>query len=65
MYPFTNEIGKMKVSDALPLLGFIANDYKLDLVIIPNHPDKMHQVVWRKNAMKICTRILKNSAKNN
>lgn len=67
MYPFTNTIGQMKVSQALPLLGFIAQDYKLDLAILPISPNRknIHLVVWRRHQMKISTRILKNSQRNN
>lgn len=65
MYPFTNNIGEMKVSAALPLLGFIANDWKLDMAILPDHPGKIHLVVWRGHSLKIAIRILINSKRNN
>lgn len=65
MYPFTNNIGNMKVSAALPLLGFIANDWKLDLALVPDYPGKIHDVVWRGINMRTATRILKNSERNN
>lgn len=69
MYPFTNTIGEMKVSQALPLLGFIANDWKLDVALVPDHPEKIHDVVWRGTGpadhLTIATRILKNSQRKN
>lgn len=65
MYPFTNDLGKMKVSQALPLIGFIANDWKLDLALLPDHPGKIHDVVWRGSNMRTAIRILKNSVRNN
>lgn len=65
MYPFTNSIGKMKVSQAIPLLGFISTDWKLDLEILPPSPTNIHLVIWRGVNMRTCTRILKNSARNN
>lgn len=67
MYPYTNDVGKMKVSQALPLLAFIASDYKLDLKLLPvnKHKPTIHMVVWRGNHMKVAERILRNSQRNN
>jgi len=65
MYPFTNEIGSMKVSEALPMLGVISNDYKLELAVVSPNPQRIHQVVWRKNHMEVAKRIHKNSKRNN
>lgn len=68
MHPFCNDIGKMKVSEAIPMLGFIANDYKLDFAILPPRPDgekNIHLAVWRGNVMKIAERIMRNSQRKN
>ena len=65
MYPFTDQIGKMKVSQALPLIAFIAKDWKLDLSMVPEYPGKIHSMVWRGHNLRTITRILKNSARNN
>lgn len=68
IYPFFTDIGQMKVSEALPLLGFIAKDYKLDFAILPPRQDgqkNIHLAVWRNNNMKVLERILRNSQRNN
>lgn len=68
MYPLFTDIGKMKVSEALPLLGFIATDYKLDFAILPTRPDgekNIHLAVWRNNHLKVAERILRNSQRKN
>lgn len=61
MYPFTNDIGKMKVSDAMPLLGIIASDWNLNMkTSAPNG-----RMICMGNSFKVATRILRNSARNN
>lgn len=67
IYPFFTDIGKMKVSEALPLLNFIARDYKLDFTILPQNSngENIHLAVWRNNHLKVAERILRNSQRNN
>lgn len=65
MYPFTDNIGKMKVSQAIPLLSFIAKDWNLNLTQVPDYPGKIHSMVWRGPNLRTATRILKNSVRNN
>ena len=66
IYPFFNDIGKMKVSQALPLLELISADYNLELAVLPNlNMKKQPLVLWRNNAMKTAERILRNCQRNN
>ena len=67
MYPFFTDIGKMKVSEALPLLEFIAADYNLDIAVLPKDPmgDNKYKAIWRRHAMRTATRILRNNQRNN
>lgn len=67
IYPFFTDIGKMKVSEALPLLNFIASDYKLNFTLVPENPNekRIHLAVWRNNHLKIAEHILRNSQRNN
>lgn len=61
MYPFTNETGKMKVSQAMQLLDWIAIDWDLKMRCIPIE-QKMFSFG---KSFRISSRILKNSARNN
>lgn len=67
MYPYTNDIGKMKVSEAIPLMEFISADYNLDFAILPTNPEIKNKplFIWRNNAFKVITRILRNSQRKN
>lgn len=68
IYPFLNDIGKMKVSEALPVLGIIASDWKQDFALVPARPDgqkTIHHAVWRNNTFKVLTRIMRNNQRNN
>ncbi len=63
MYPFTNPIGKMKVSQAMPLLNFISHEWQLSLVCLPA---EQKMLSWGNGiAERIATRILKHSQRNN
>lgn len=61
MYPFTNTIGQMKVSQAMRLLNFIAADWQLKMGCIPEE----EKMISFKRSDVTATRILKNSARNN
>lgn len=66
MYPFTNDIGKMKVSKALPLLEYISAEWNLNLAVLPNNASSNGSAfISKNNAFKIAYRILKNSSRNN
>lgn len=68
IHPFYNDIGKMKVSEAIPMLGFFANDYKRDFAVLPLRPDgekNIHIAVWRNNELKILERIMRNCQRKN
>lgn len=62
MYPFTNPSGKMKVSQAMPLMNFISNEWNLNLVCLPSE-QKMFS--WGHGSFRITNRILKHSERNN
>lgn len=62
MYPFTNETGKMKVSQAMTLLNWIAVDWNIDKLRCI--PVEQKLFCWG-HGDKIASRILKNSARNN
>lgn len=61
MYPFFTCTGQMKVSNAMPLMNFIAADWSLKMGCITKD-QKM--VSFGKSSIIAC-RILKNSARNN
>lgn len=61
MYPFTNTIGQMKVSQAMALMNFIAVDWNQRL----RCDQAAQKMLSFGNSFKVVTRILKNSARNN
>jgi len=61
MYPFTNAIGKMKVSQAMTLMNFIAADW--DQRLHCNSNDQ--KMLCFGKSFRIVYRILNNSARNN
>ena len=61
MYPFTNTTGQMKVSQAMTLLNYIAVDWGQRL----RCNTSAQTMLSFGNSFKVCSRILKNSAKNN
>lgn len=61
MYPFTNGIGKMKVSQAMQLLNLIAVDWNLKMRCVPLE----QKMLCFGNSFRVASRILKNSARNN
>jgi len=61
MYPFTNETGNMKVSEAMPLLNLIAADWKLKL----RCNTETKTMFFIGDSFIVAKRILKNSARNN
>lgn len=61
MYPFTNQIGKMKVSHAMRLLNFIAVDYNLKMRCTP----QQDAMLSFGRSFTIAGKILKTSARNN
>lgn len=61
MYPFTNTTGQMKVSQAMPLLNFIAVDWNQPLRC---NVEKKVMLSFGKS-FRIVSNILKNSARNN
>jgi len=67
IHPFLNDIGKMKVSEAIPVMELISADYNLDFAVLPANPTTKNKplFIWRNNAFKIITRVLRNSQRNN
>lgn len=67
MYPFFNDIGNAKVSEILPALEFVSADYNLQLAVLPNTTigTKKYLFISFGSALKIGTRILRNSQRNN
>ena len=61
MYPFTNTTGQMKVSEAMRLINFIAVDWNQRLRC---NTEKQTMLSFG-NSFKVCSRILKHSARNN
>lgn len=61
MYPFTNTTGKMKVSQAMPLMNFIAVDWDQRL----HCNTKEQKMLCFGKSFRIVSRILNNSARNN
>lgn len=61
MYPFTNTTGKMKVSQAMSLMNFIAVDWNLKMRCAT---PEQKMLCFGKD-FRIVSRILKNSARNN
>lgn len=61
MYPYTHSIGKMKVSQAMPIMNLIAVDW--------NQPLRCHaadqKMLCFGKSFRIVSRILNHSAKNN
>lgn len=62
MYPFTNPSGKMKVSQAMPLMNIISLDWNLGLICFPSDQKMLS---WGKCSFRITSRILKHSERNN
>lgn len=61
IYPFTNTIGKMKVSQAMKLINFISIDWHLNIRCIPAE----QKMLSFGNSFTVANRIIKNSARNN
>lgn len=61
MYPFTNCTGKMKVSEAMRLINWIAVDWDQKVRCIPEE----QKMVGFGKSFIITSRILKTSARNN
>lgn len=61
MYPFTNSTGKMKVSQAMKLMNFIAVDWSQKMRCAPIE----QKMLCFGNSFRVVSRILKNSARNN
>lgn len=60
MYPFTNQVGTMKVSQAMPIMNFIAVDWNQRLRCTPDH-----KMLSFGKSFRIVNRILVQSARNN
>lgn len=67
MYPFINDIGNKKVSEALPHLEFLSADYNLSFAVLPDIQigTKKYLFLSIGNPEKIMTRIIRNSERNN
>lgn len=61
MYPFFTTTGKMKVSEAMPLLNFIAADWSQRLQC----NTKEQTMLSFGKSFTVCSRILKHSTRNN
>lgn len=67
MYPYPNDIGQRKVSEALPQLEFLAADYNFNFTLLPNIQIGTKKFLFLSlgNPEKIMIRIIRNSEKNN
>lgn len=67
IYPYTTDIGSMKVSKALSLIEFLSADYNLPLAILPDIQIGTKKFLYLSlgNPEKIIVRIIRNSERNN